>query len=387
MILTRKQEEGLKLAVARYKARESYTCIAGYAGTGKSTLVQFIISALNLPEWQVSYVAYTGKAAQVLRTKGCHNAMTAHRLLYQSFPKKDGTFSHIPRQDIGPYRLIIVDEVSMLPKKMWELLLSHRIHVIALGDPGQLPPVAAEPHGVLDHPHIFLDEIMRQAEESEIIRLTMDIRAGKTLQKTMGQEVRIVDRDELMQPGFLAWADQILVGKNETRNQINGFMRQILMNTEDPNPLKGDRIICLKNNWECVNETGDALVNGLSGTIQNIKFTMDNPFMDLTPVIDFQPDFEGAAPFMSLESDYKIFMEHEPTVNRETFRRIPKWFQPNQFDYGYAITCHKSQGSEYDKVIVLEEFLKGESKDDHARWLYTAATRAVDKLVIVRNYK
>lgn len=387
MILTRKQEEGLKLALARYKAREPYTCIAGYAGTGKSTLVQFIISALGLYEHQVAYVAYTGKAAQVLRTKGCHNAMTAHRLLYQSFPKKDGTFVHIPYSSIGPYRLIVVDEVSMLPKPMWDLLLSHKIHVLALGDPGQLPPVAAEQHGILDHPHIFLDEIMRQAEESEIIRLTMDIRAGKPLEKMMGNEVRIVDRDELLQTGFLAWADQILVGKNETRNQINGLMRNILMNTDDPNPIKGDRIICLKNNWECINETGDALVNGLSGTIQDIYFTRDNPYMEITPVINFQPDFEGAAPFMGLEADYRIFIEHEPTVNKETFRRIPKWFRPNEFDYGYAITCHKSQGSEYDKVIVLEEFLKGESKEDHARWLYTAATRASKKLIVVRNYR
>ena len=109
--------------------------------------------------------------------------------------------------------------------------------------------------------------------------------------------------------------------------------------------------------------------------------------MEITPVINFQPDFEDAAPFIGLEADYKIFMEHEPTVNKETFRRIPKWFRPNEFDYGYAITCHKSQGSEYDKVIVLEEFLKGENKEDHARWLYTAATRASKKLIVVRNYR
>jgi ATP-dependent exoDNAse (exonuclease V) alpha subunit len=66
---------------------------------------------------------------------------------------------------------------------------------------------------------------------------------------------------------------------------------------------------------------------------------------------------------------------------------IPKWLKPNEFDYGYAITCHKSQGSEYDKVIVLEEYLKGDSKEEHARWLYTAATRAAKKLIVVRNYR
>jgi exodeoxyribonuclease-5 len=386
MILTRNQEEGLKTAIARYNNKEAYTCIAGYAGTGKSTLVQFIIDALNIPEERVVYIAYTGKAAQVLRTKGCPNAMTAHRLLYQSFPKKDGTFTHIPIRPLYPYKIIVVDEVSMLPKHMWELLLSHKIHVLALGDPGQLPPVAAEQHGVLDHPHIFLDEIIRQAQESEIIRLTMDIRAQKPLQLMRGNEVRIVDRDEMLNTGFLAWADQILVGKNDTRFAINNFMREVLMNTDDPHPLVGDRIICLKNNWECINEAGDALVNGLSGTITNLTYTKDNPFMEVTPIADFTPDYDNAKSFLALEMDYKIFMEHEPTINKDNFKRIPKYYQPNQFDYAYAITCHKSQGSEYDKVIVLEEYLKGHSKEEHARWLYTAATRAAKKLIIVRNY-
>lgn len=386
MILTAKQEEGLKIAVKRYKDHEPYTCIAGYAGTGKSTLIRFIISALNIDPDDVCYVAYTGKAAQVLRSKGCPNAMTAHRLLYKSVQKDDGTFVHFPKRPLFPFALIVVDEISMLPKPMWELLLSHRIHVIALGDPGQLPPVMAESNGVLDTPHIFLDEVMRQAAESEIIRLTMDIREGKGLTPMLGQEVRIVGREELLQPGFLAWGDQIICGKNETRNQINKVMRQIKMNTEGVEPLVGDRIICLHNEWECINLTGDALVNGLSGTITDLKYTNDNPFMEKTPIIDFQPDIDDSDTFRGLEADYKLFTEHVPTVNKETFKKIPKFYRPKEFDYGYCITCHKAQGSEYDKVIVLEEYLRGESKDGHSRWLYTAATRAAKKLIIVRNY-
>lgn len=349
--------------------------------------MQYIISALRIDPEDVCYVAYTGKAAQVLRTKGCPNAMTAHRLLYKSRQKDDGSYVHIPLDHIFPYSLIVVDEVSMLPKVMWELLLRHRIHVIALGDPGQLPPVAAEQHEVLDKPHIFLDEIMRQEEESEIIRLTMDIRAGKALEKFSGNEVRIVDRDELFQDGFLAWADQILVGKNNTRRAINANLRQTLLGIDDMEPVVGDRVICLHNEWECINDTNDALVNGLSGTITELDWTDENPFMRKTPIITFQPDFEGAGAFPELEADYKIFTENEATVNKLTFKNIPKWYHPKQFDYGYAITCHKAQGSEYDKVIVLEEFLRGESKEDHMRWLYTAATRASKKLIIVRNYR
>ena len=108
MILTVKQEEGLKIAVARYKANEPWTCIAGYAGTGKSTLVKFIVAALDIDPSDVCYIAYTGKASLVLKEKGCPNAMTAHRLLYQSYPRKDGTFYHKPKRPLEyNYKLIV----------------------------------------------------------------------------------------------------------------------------------------------------------------------------------------------------------------------------------------------------------------------------------------
>ena len=98
MELTRKQEEGLKIAVERYYARERWTCIAGYAGSGKSTLIKFIISALDVnPEEEVCYVAFTGKAATVLQQKGCPNATTAHKLLYKAKMMANGTFKFYPK--------------------------------------------------------------------------------------------------------------------------------------------------------------------------------------------------------------------------------------------------------------------------------------------------
>ena len=140
MILTAKQEEGLRIAIARYKAREPYTCIAGYAGTGKSTLIRFIIAALGINPEDVCYITFTGKAASVLQQKGCQNTKTAHKLLYYAqFNKETGKYKFVPRKALEErYKLIIVDEVSMLPKCMWELLLTHKIPVIALGDPGLL---------------------------------------------------------------------------------------------------------------------------------------------------------------------------------------------------------------------------------------------------------
>jgi len=390
MILTPKQEKGLKLAVSRFKNHEPYTVIAGYAGTGKSTLIHFIIAALNLEEWEIAYIAYTGKAAQVLRNKGCQNAMTAHRLLYHSIPKKDGTFYHKPVETLSPLKLVVVDEISMLPEKMWLQLLAYKVHVIALGDPGQLPPVKQVSNDALDHPHIFLDEIMRQAAESEIIRLTMDIRAGKGLKLQRGQEVRVVDRGETLLNGFFEWGDQIICGKNATRRFLNNMRRtQIWGDEYQTTPIVGDKLICLRNDWELMNETSDALVNGLTGTLLKIDYDDTNPWQEHTPWIDFLPEGDSS-PFYKIETDYKLLMTGYPLVTsgpNGTWKDIPKQFHPHEFDYGYAITCHKAQGSEFDKVIVLEEYMKNETKDGHIRWLYTAATRAAKKLIIVRNYR
>ena len=361
------------------------------AGTGKSTLVKFIVSALDIDPDYVCYVAYTGKAAKVLREKGCPNAMTAHRLLYQSIPRADGTFYHkIKRPLEWPYKLIIVDEISMLPKELWDLLLSHNIHVICLGDPFQLPPIG-EDNQVLYNPHIFLDEIMRQAQESEIIRLTMGIREGKSLSLYKGNEVQIIDTKDIV-GGMYGWADQILVAKNQTRRTINAQMRKMLFDVDNDIPVEGDKIICLRNSWETITAAGDVLTNGTIGTISNISYNRNHPFLHPQMIADFLPDDWTKAEalvspidpyFNNLNIDYKLLTTGEETVTAKNFRRFPKHFRPLTFDYGYCITTHKAQGSEYNKVLVFEEFLRG---GDHDRWLYTAATRAKEKLVVVRNY-
>lgn len=135
--LTQKQKEGIQIAIDRYRAGLPYTCIAGYAGVGKSFTVRYLIDALGFNRNDVAYIAYTGQAAKVLKQKGNPNATTAHKLLYYAKMKKDGTYIFTPRTHLDkPYKMIVVDEVSMLPKTIWEVLLSHKIYVVALGDPG-----------------------------------------------------------------------------------------------------------------------------------------------------------------------------------------------------------------------------------------------------------
>lgn len=380
MTLTNGQEKGLKIAIERYKNKEPYTCIAGYAGVGKSTLVSHIIDALKIDPQDVCYAAFTGKASLVLRSKGCENSMTMHRLLYHSKELPDGTFQHTPKDRLDyDYKIIVVDEVSMIPIEMWDLLLAHRVHVIALGDPFQLPPVDGESE-ILSHPHVFLDEIVRQAQDSEIIRLSMDIRNGVPLTKHKGNEVCIVSKNQL-NDAYYSGADQIIAAKNITRANINWKCRKIKFGLDVPgHPTKGEKVICLKNYWDILSGQCDPLINGMIGELGDIQFKKNFLRYENAMYADFLID--GNNRFYGLFMDYKLFNEGKPTINADNwmeYKGVPK---PLLFDYAYCITCHKSQGSEFDKVLVFDEYMKG---TDHARWLYTAATRAKKKLIIVSD--
>lgn len=390
MILTAKQEEGLKIAVERFKAREPYTCISGYAGTGKSTLIKFIIAALDIPPEKVSYVAYTGKAAQVLKQKGCPNPITAHKLLYKAKPMPNGTYKFVPKP-VSDYDIIVVDEVSMLPKDMWLQLLSHRIHVIATGDPFQLPPIDKDSDNhVLDHPHVFLDEIMRQAYDSEIIRFSMWIREGKPIEEfpASGQQVMLIRPNQIV-TGMYEWADQILCATNAQRNNINNFMREI--KGFGPEPEVGDKIISLRNQWEFLSndfEDPAPLTNGTIGTIETaFKRDLTVPFWicdKKIPVLSTTMIDDNGDKFNYIPIDYTSLTTGEKFLTGKQEYQMRKSDKcgdpPFEFSYAYGITCHKAQGSEWGKVLVYEEKFPYD-KTEHARWAYTAATRASEKLV------
>ena len=394
MELNEKQKIGLDIAVKRYQEHKKYTVISGYAGSGKSTLVRFIVSALGVSEEKICYACYTGKAAQVLLKKGNKNVWTLHKLLYDSRPVGDGKFIHVPKENID-YDIVIVDEVSMAPRELMRLLFTHPVYVICLGDPFQLPPVDKDQdNGLLAEPHIFLDEIMRQAQESEIIRLTMKIRAGEPLPLFDGKDVKIVDKNNFT-AGMMMWADQILCGTNTTRQSLNQQMRAMLGKSGPPQD--GDKIICLRNYWDDVADNGDPLVNGTIGFLKDPYTTPwyyskvlnyhgpNPPKMDVT-VGHFISD--SGAGFSDLRIDQTLLETGEKGIPSKMAFAISKkksaqHLLPKDFAYGYAITTHKAQGSQWDNVLVTEEYFPYD-KIEHARWLYTACTRAVEKLVIVR---
>lgn len=393
MILTRKQEEGLKLAVKKYLSGEKYIVISGYAGTGKSTLVRFIIEALadyNIdPDEDVVYATYTGKAAQVLLSKGNNNVITLHKLLYDHFPRSNGTFFR-KRKEYIEYKIVVVDEVSMAPRDLMELLFTHNVFIIALGDPFQIPPVDKDQdNGLLTNPDVFLDEIMRQELESNIIKLSMQVRNYEPISYSKNSDVIVIPKKEL-NTGMLKWADQIIVGTNVTRISINNQMRDLLQRGNKPEET--DKVICLRNYWDTIAKNGDPLVNGTIGYISSPYETFNQiPRWSGGGVIKvlsaiFTSDTN--ANFNRLQMDENQILTGERCLDYKKLFRLnsnPRTMHliPMEFTYGYAITCHKAQGSSWSNVLVLEERFPFE-KEEHARWLYTAITRAENKLVLVR---
>lgn len=392
MILTKKQEEGLKIILDRHRAGLKYTVIAGYAGTGKSTLVKFAIEALNVEKNKVAYATFTGKAAEVLRKKGNDGAMTLHRLLYDHVPRPAGGFFRKPKDRLE-YDVIVVDEVSMVPKSMLDMLLKHNVYVIFLGDPFQLPQIDKnESHDLLDRPHVFLDEVMRQAAESEIIQLTMKIRDKENIEFDKGNEVMVIPKSELV-TGHLQWADQIICATNATRKSLNDQMRAL--NGFNGLPQSGERMICLKNYWDDCAMNGEALVNGTTGIITSpfesyrmIPNYIKSPVRKMETICaNFIAD--GDAFFDNVEMDKHMILTGEKCIDWRVSYNLGKLKKkigdivPREFDFAYAITCHKAQGSEWGKVLVMEENFPFD-KIEHARWLYTACTRAASRLVLVR---
>lgn len=394
MELTNKQQEGLKIALDRYSKGERYTVIAGYAGTGKSTLVRFIISELkgryNITDGDIVFSAFTGKACTVLQKMGNKNVETLHKLLYNHVLMPDGKYARMRRAKIE-YSIVIVDECSMIPKEMVDLLLAHRAYIIFCGDPFQLPPVKADDgNTLLDSPHIFLDEIMRQAADSEIIQLSMKIRNREPINYFKGNEVQIIPKSEVTN-GHLTWADIIICATNKTKNTFNKQMRFLLDKTGIL--ADGDKVICSHNYWDVVDENENALVNGTIGyvrapmrAVKNYpSFLYPNQILNIITV-DFES--EDGNDFGEIELDELRVQTGQSTLTGQEKYKIGrskkyKDSMPYEFDYGYAITCHKSQGSEWEKVLIIEETFPF-AEEDHARWLYTAVTRSSGKVVLVR---
>lgn len=383
----------------------------GYAGTGKTTLARHLAEGV---QGDVLFAAYTGKAASVLKENGVPNAQTLHSLIYrpkqqsaehlaeleaeladleqmraedaaEGLPqdarkldrvnqlrgeiRKEGEnlrrpdFSLNLESPLSAASLLVVDECSMVGEDMAEDILSFGVPVLVLGDPAQLPPVKGTGVFTNAEPDAMLTEIHRQARDNPIIHLATLVRNGEQLQPGNYGDSQVIARAN--QEIALA-ADQIIVGRNKTRTATNRRMRDLLGHSHSPFPLKGEKLICLRNNKD------HGLLNG------TIHYTAED------------------SPLPGPEEFVKLILERDPYnlelfAHREHFNGDPddipyrQRLNAQEFTFGYSITCHKSQGSQWDNVMVIDESSAFRQKGVPQKWLYTAITRAAERITIITN--
>lgn len=383
--LSLKQKTVLESVLDWYKGKKGqYITLGGYAGTGKTTLLGFLSEKLHKEYKNISiaYCSYTGKASQVLRKKLEENSSllysdfvgTIHRLIYKAILDEDDNvigWEKIPI-DAFEYDLIIVDEASMVSRDIWEDLLSFQRPVLAVGDHGQLPPVEGK-FNLMASPILRLEEIYRQEKGNPIITISEIARKyGEIPDMEYSSCIKKFSRNSEDVQEFLSEKlgsydenTMVLVGYNNTRNKLNEGIRQLL-EFESPKPEVQDRVICLRNNAEL------GIFNGMLGTVQSIEKVSMSGLPDY-----YQADilFDGEDEVFHLPISIEQFGQ------RETLKDVGR--DINLFDFGYALTVHKAQGSQAERVILFEERFPKMDDDMWRRWLYTGVTRAMNELYII----
>jgi exodeoxyribonuclease-5 len=388
--LSQEQREVFDTISHWYEKKDSeLMTLGGYAGTGKSTLVSVL--ANKYIDEKVAFCAYTGKATSVLRKKfyeanipmGSHDISTLHSLLYHPIPDEHtGGIRGWKKRPIEA-DLIVVDEASMLNKDLYDDLRSAGVPILAVGDHGQLPPVFGN-FSLMERPQLRLETIHRQAQDSPILALSEFVRrTGQIPRMPYTDEVQVLEMaqtdhvvDTLFKHPGIRYDDvALLCYRNETRVELNARARQARGFSEAL--TAGDQVMCLRN-------TEATIFNGMRGTAMFVRPV--TKFLHEGRILfeDDEIEVEGlvSAPQFNRPTTFKDFDDFE----RATGYRPRSWSQVGLLmDYGYALTIHKSQGSQFEHAIVLAgDFPQHLDFETKKRALYTAVTRCSKYLVVLQ---
>lgn len=382
MDLSADQQNAITTLLMWYKNpnKTPFITLGGYAGTGKTTVISLLRNQLNEinKTISVSFCSYTGKATRVLANRLKDNSSiypadtvtTIHSLIYTAL-LDDSTQEIIgwERKKTLNTNLIIVDEASMVDEQIWRDLLSYGTPIIAVGDHGQLPPINSS-FNLMENPNLKLELIHRQAENNPIIELSIMARTtGEIPTGKYGQNIKKFLRSDFDASESITELLQnyredtiILCGFNTTRVKLNKYVRSSL-GFESPLPEARDRVICLKNNRK------KNIFNGMLG-----KVLYANDIFEFALEIGIKMDYE--------DDTYEGKVLKEQFGSKETLTKMANK-ELDLFDFGYALTVHKSQGSQSKRVILFEE--RAQAMDDAMwkKWLYTAVTRAEEELFII----
>lgn len=442
------QESALRAIVARIKGQihpEPLSYLAGYAGTGKSTLLPFILDEIGFAPETIAFCAPTGKAAKVMRMKlkaqkyPNFNATTIHSAIYRAKPAPIATLesdiaghqaklaglhnqlaeapgspaikdeiekqrklilrlqeelSSAYREDtinfqlnvdspIQTAQLIVIDEASMVGRRMANDLMTFNVPILAMGDPGQLPPVKDDEGLTAGKPDFFLSEIHRQAEGNPIIHLSMLAREGKNLPfGKYGEEAEVIRRSQFDEVYTdLSTRPQFLVGMNKTRWNTNQMLRKdfgfVYKMGDRVGPMEGEPLVVRKNSRENPN-----LVNGTScvATSSWPDLIHGEARLDLSFIDDEDVEYRDRSVYQGLFEEHfsrrlNGFTAHEATAFRAKKNSI-------NMDWDYSRTVHSSQGGQWPDVVLIDE--SDVFREDADRHLYTGITRAEKTLKILR---
>lgn len=408
-----------------------YFFLSGYAGTGKTTIVPHILNALGIDHQNIQMACLTAQAARVLGTKtksmgvDCETG-TIHNLIYIPYTVKRYLKNADGSPQIGPdgeqeyekelyfkkrvdnmtseheakfnsIELIIVDEGSMVPPQMYNDLLELGKPVLILGDTGQLPPVEnknnkkkIEPLVNLQQPDFELTEIKRQTDGNTIVFVADEVRRGKRLSHKdpydPSSNVFVAPNKQFdtyaKKLEYMAYVNKIICATNSTRIRVNKEVRAHLGIT-DPLPQPGEPLVCLQNDKKLRIGT-HTLSNGMPVTFERIVPHADNnsPHVRRVEVsaIDERGVKHTSTMLMSLKSLNHVLSDAEK-------QNIPtehggKDEHTALFDFAYAITCHKAQGSQWENIIVIYEPLKD---IPYEKWVYSAITRASNLVLFIAD--
>lgn len=368
-----------------HKSNDQIFEIMGPAGSGKTTIILYLVERLGLTLDQVLFVAFMGKAAMVMAQKNLP-AKTIHSTIYEyekEIVRENGKIvmnsngrpktqlvkklkDHIPHK----IKLIVVDEGGLVNEELGRDLASFGVPIIALGDPNQLPPVFGKCF-FFEHPNVVLTKVMRQAEGNPIIWLSQEAIQGHKLQKGIYGNSAVIGKSDLNEYIF-SQADTVLTFSNKLRYDVNMLFREQFKKIKRlDTPVVGEKVVCRKNNWgKCIDDN-IYLTNGTTGFIDYVDISK---FDGTKFKMDFMPDF-SITPFKNLTVNYKALFA------KPTDEDVGYDFTTDKFEFGYAITTHMSQGSQFNKPLFLVEDCIPSSIRKNI--LYTGITRAVDRITIV----
>jgi len=360
--------------------RIQHITLGGYAGTGKTTLIALLRTQLHKldPKLRVAFCSFTGKATRVLKNNLIENkalypqdsVSTIHSLLYS--PIMNDSFQIIgwkrKEQEKVEADVIIVDEASMVDEFIWFDLTTAKLPIIAVGDHGQLPPINGE-FSLMKDPQIRLEEIHRQAKDNPIIKLSVMAREdGIVPYGKFDNSIRKIRRGEEGSEQDIAellsgYNDDtlILCGYNNTRIKLNNFVRASRDIDSPSTPTSKDRVICLRNSAQ------KDIFNGMLGWVKTIYAEDDKRYY-----AEIEMDGE--------DNRYTGFIAREQFNNATLMHELRDL---ELFDFGYALTVHKAQGSQAKRVILFEERFKAMDDEQWRRWLYTGVTRAQEELFVI----